>query len=545
MIGDPPVGTQQYGRLPGARNEANRVANLLTARRFEVTSLIPEDDADHSLEILNALFSDEYRIIHIAAHGVFDEDPERSGVVIGPNTVLSALSLRQLNSVPPLVFLNCCHLGAMDTDSRQFAASVSEQLIRDGVRAVVAAGWAVDDEAAAEFAKVFYEEMLRGRPFGEAVKLARRKIYYGFEARNNTWGAYQCYGDPGFKLVARRPDGDEKPPIAPKELADRLTEIAEWAADTQSAGLADLATKIDELLDDAPAEWHRSAANYAAGAAYGAVGDFEKAIKRYEAALKDNDAEAPIKLVEQLANLAGRRAIRLTEDQVSVEAAAGDPDEVAKLIQRAKQRLDLLLQLTESVERPLPMTENVERLRLMGAHHKRLAQANRSNLTALKQELGEARDYYAKARNAALPAVDPDTTINAALLDLLLVFAGKEATGPSGADLEKLIHDGLSEAQQRVNTKPSFWNRVAAPDAELFRGLRERDLDAHTDEVTELYQRAFDKRSTARERRSVIDHLWFLTVILERLAARRNADPKLEELSRACGEIHGNLSAQA
>jgi len=534
VIGDPPVGMKQYVRLPGAREEATLVANLLTARRFEVTSLIPEDDADHSLEILNALFSDEYRIIHIAAHGVYDDDPEQSGVVIGPNTVLSALSLRQLNSVPPLVFLNCCHLGAMDTQSRQFAASVSEQLIRDGVRAVVAAGWAVDDQAAARFAEVFYQEMLRGRPFGDAVKVARSDIYHGSEARNNTWGAYQCYGDPGFKLVARSPDGAGRTLVAPKELTDRLDKIRAWAANTQSAELGALAKEIDELLEETPAEWHGSAANYAAGAAYSEAGDFEKAITRYEAALAGKNAEAPIKLLEQLANLAGRRAVQLVEGQLSGKTPAADPDEIEGLIESAEQRLGLLLELTENIERPA----------LMAAHHKRLAQADRSNLTALKKHLSKARGYYARARDAGLPAVDPYTTINAALFDLLVVFAGQKATGPSGAALQTAIDDSLAEARQRVSSDPSFWNRVATPDAELFRGLWERDLAARADEITELYQRAFDKRSTARERRSVIDHLWFLSVILERLAARRNADLRLEELSRACGEIHSNLNTQ-
>ena len=69
-----------------------------------------------------------------------------------------------------------------------------------GVRAVVAAGWAVDDDAAALFARTFYERMLSGVPFGRAVHQARAEVYRRFP-RSNTWGAYQCYGDPDWKLV--------------------------------------------------------------------------------------------------------------------------------------------------------------------------------------------------------------------------------------------------------------------------------------------------------------------------------------------------------
>ena len=49
----------------------------------------------------------------------------------------------------------------------RLAASISEELIRIGVRAVVAAGWAVDDQAARLFATEFYNEMLSGIGSGD------------------------------------------------------------------------------------------------------------------------------------------------------------------------------------------------------------------------------------------------------------------------------------------------------------------------------------------------------------------------------------------
>jgi hypothetical protein len=54
------------------------------------------------------------------------------------------------------------------------AASISRQLIENGVRAVVAAGWAVDDNAAHEFATTFYSGLLDGRDLGSAALDARR-----------------------------------------------------------------------------------------------------------------------------------------------------------------------------------------------------------------------------------------------------------------------------------------------------------------------------------------------------------------------------------
>ena len=61
-----------------------------------------------------------------------------------------------MRRVPDLVFINCCYLGLVEAppgtpptgQQRAFprlAANVATEFIRMGVRAVVAAGWAVDD----------------------------------------------------------------------------------------------------------------------------------------------------------------------------------------------------------------------------------------------------------------------------------------------------------------------------------------------------------------------------------------------------------------
>ena len=87
-----------------------------------------------------------------------------------------------MSTAPELVFINCCHLGKIPenverTPYTSLAASLAEQLIRNGVRCVVPAGWAVDDGAAKTFAHKFYDSMLEGVPFGEAVRLARGETY--------------------------------------------------------------------------------------------------------------------------------------------------------------------------------------------------------------------------------------------------------------------------------------------------------------------------------------------------------------------------------
>jgi hypothetical protein len=138
-----------------------------------------------------------------------------------------------MRTVPELVFVNCCYLAARDTgelltrdnaqpgtyDRSRFAAGVAEELIKIGVRCVIAAGWAVEDGPAMAFATAFYEALLRGQRFIDAVSEARIAAY---ALGGNTWGAYQCYGDPDW--VFRRAGADAQAPARP--VAEEFAGVA-------------------------------------------------------------------------------------------------------------------------------------------------------------------------------------------------------------------------------------------------------------------------------------------------------------------------------
>jgi hypothetical protein len=221
VIGNPPGG-DGYSDLPAARVEAEQVAACLGAdgAGYQVRSLIWGDAGVKATglpmpggrawsDVVKALYRYEYRIIHIAAHGAFNlNDPAHSGVVIGPGHCMTAQTVRQLPTVPELVFLNCCHTGGLGggsqaggvPDVNRLAASIARGLIGIGVRAVVAAGWAVADDAATLFSTTLYDQLLvKSVGFGKAVHEARRMVK-DQAGSSMTWAAYQCYGDPEFRL---------------------------------------------------------------------------------------------------------------------------------------------------------------------------------------------------------------------------------------------------------------------------------------------------------------------------------------------------------
>ena len=212
VIGEPQVDKTVYAALPGARSEAEAVAEALSGPgglgAERVNALIDDNDAT---SIINALFERRYRIVHVAGHGEPIQRDEATGkiiamggVVLSGGSFLGPDEIRSMRTVPELVFVNCCHLAARDAgqtlrtlNRAEFAWGVADSLIEIGVRCVIAAGWAVDDGPAKVFAQTFYREMLNRQPFISAVATAREAAWN--EDRNsNTWAAYQAYGDPNW-----------------------------------------------------------------------------------------------------------------------------------------------------------------------------------------------------------------------------------------------------------------------------------------------------------------------------------------------------------
>lgn len=322
VIGEPLADPARYPRLEGARREAIAVAAELSAPgrgipAERVHALVDQADAQ---TIINALFARPYRIVHVAGHG---EAGANGGVVLsGDGIYLGSAEVEAMRVVPELVFLNCCHLAAREAtialpsyDRAQFAANIAESLIRVGVRCVVAAGWAVEDNPAADFAAHFYQTLLIGGRFIDAVGAGRAAALRA-NPSGNTWAAYQCYGDPEWTW--RREGIDAQRPTQP--LSDELAGVAspvsltlalETLAIQGELGGRAPAYLLDRLRflesEFAPLWGAMGAVAEAFGVAYAAAQDVDKAIGWYQAALSAQDRSASLRTADRLAELLSRR----------------------------------------------------------------------------------------------------------------------------------------------------------------------------------------------------------------------------------------------
>ena len=540
--------------LEGAGNEAQTVVNVLRQNGYDCEEAIGGEKA---VDIINKLYRSLYRIVHIAAHGVYDEKTRdggsRSGVVLSDGLLITAAEIGAMETVPDLVFLNCCHLAKADARPVAFnrlAYSISRELIEMGVRAVVAAGWAVDDGAARVFAEEFYSQILRNRPFGDAVFAARSRTHEEFPGLN-TWGAYQAYGDPGFVIDPLRDRADSEAvegwkPVTQEELMQRLRELATKAASGEPPSTErsrELAGAVDMALQSCPDAWKSlPAVRFALGEVYAELGEayFEKAREQYLAAIRPEDRSGgvPIRAIEQLANLEARTG-HTTANAVLITTALG---RLEGLVQLAATTLD---RAEENNGAESPALSNPERAALLGSAYKRLAAVLAGNLRQDQNKDGgdvllaleRAIDWYAKA------GTQPYQVLNLLALEAVRDFDKAEPTS-----LDRVRGCAL-QARAAWRANPDFWNAVMPADALITERLLDRSFgskgrsgETSFTEVQKTYADALAHvPGTSRELDSVVQHLRILQVLFE---AQGHLNPRQAGRARLIAERLDLLAQQ-
>lgn len=571
VIGDPP---SRFQRLLAAEREASQVAGLLQQDGFQVTAMIRRETAAN----LNALFSDSYRVLHVAAHGVFRHGDEKvTGMVLGDDAFLTPEAIEQLRRVPELVFLNCCHLGRIEAQDAagsagrgpaerapelegrpEIASNLAWQLIRMGARAVVAAGWAVNDAAAAAFAETFYRCLLGGYPFGDAVLEARAKAFKDHDT-TNTWGAYQCYGDPDYRLrpSQRRLAAPQHPGgkrwVDPEELLIELENLAEDAVTAAVHGLAPQRERLAKLVEEIPVHWLARAEILAAlGRAHSELDLFPQAVSYYERALCAEQASFPAQAIEQLANLEGRWAVVLKKERS--EASTGSEEEErtdqSRVLGSGGERRvpeDLLDSAELRLTQLLALCPTVERLSLLGSLNKQRAQVV-SEAELRDAALKKMAECYEKAHRRALEAsggLDPYPLLNWLAAE---VVHGWRTRRSGLADLEHWTRLAAEQADKKDREDPSFWHLATVADCALLRGVASGELVEHRREILDLYRRAWARGGTPRMARTVLEHVDFFVATLEvaedeeRGKRRTDKEQEREALCRTLESLRQELA---
>ena len=495
VVADPDL-QQFYAQLPGALEEGRHVYDLLCANNYQAEKLFNSSAS----EIFKAMMCNNYQVIHLAGHGVFNaDDPSATGMVVGKDAFLTVAEIAQMGTVPELVFVNCCFLGKTDVntdeltqDRYRLAANIGTQLIENGVKAVVAAGWAVDDSAALTFAEEFYRQMFGGGTFGEAVKKARKKVYTEHGNRSNTWGAYQCYGDPFFKLDNGKSlsAGEELDFVMAEEAEIKLTNLVNQIESGHGNNERDLRLlrKIMEAAERAgitnPVIREREARILVM------LNRYEEAIEKFRILAASEEAEFMVSALEQYLNTRVK-FINKELDNKGIEWASAEMESVIEDLNALNR-----------------FGKTSERLSLLASAYKRqiAIYGSRQKAKALKSLQAAAQTYreaYEKVRMAY-----PFTNWVQLQAIYLLTTAGtkKDEYAAFVQTVQPLIKEFLEKYEAGKAQINNFWDRATHANLMLTRfllGIRGNDVK----KVAKAYQELWDWAGNDNNRTREIEHL--------------------------------------
>lgn len=537
-------------QLPGAREEGMMVKDTLENVGYPTTSLIgtgPES-------IVKNFFCNDYSIIHLAGHGVYNsKSPKKSGMVIGKDIFLTVFEIQQMPVVPELVFVNCCHLGYTNSEDEKFyrdryklAANIGTELISIGVKAVIAAGWAVNDAAALDFAQVFYSGMFAGDNFGDAIKNARNYIYEKHPG-NNTWGAYQCYGDPFFKLKGITGGSGSWSPsyIVPQEAEihlDNMLNQLQMATSGEKDHLAELntiLTAVDRDVFRTPQIIERVAKIYQELAMY------IEANGNYEELLRKENAEFSFSCMEKYCNTRSKQYIREI-----FESENTTPDLKKEAYQKTERVISDLSVL-------LFAGETGERHNLLGSAYKRLAMLapdSKKRTNAYKSAIS----HYERAYSNEYNSNKTYSLVNSIELACLLVFneAIKDG-GEFSVEKKKYKLRSFSEAKQtlielenkleeRSNIDDlDYWDLIASLNIDLclLLVIEDETMESKWDEVTKNFKNIWRKAGSEAKKAAELEHLEFLTQSLNAIAGVKGEGYKPQkDLETRINELRASIS---
>lgn len=570
VIGEPacPPG---FPRLPGAWREATAVAQKLRQGRLDgqVTSLIrevPTEPGFDAASIIKALVAHDWRIIHIAGHGAPASEGGGGGVVLSDDTYFGSDEIANMRVVPSLVFVNCCHLAATvpgqllaaqltPYERALRAASTAERLIEKGVRCVVAAGWAVDDGAAELFATEFYQQLISGKRFIDAVAAARRKAWQ-YAPDGTTWAAYQCYGDPDWKLersfdraIVKLPPATRPEVPAPTRAGDdERAEADEFAGICSALGLtlaletvitnarykdeplAACERKVTDLERRFGATWGDvGVVAEAFGMAWAEARNLDKAIAWNERAVSANDGTASIRAMEQLGNarvlaawermigvLAGLQDLMRQAQSDEPGAAAAQEQVNATLgaaAQPARHQVKTALEQLQNLNKIQP---SLEREALCASACKRLAMVEyiagkESDAEAAVREMGR---HYKRAEVLGRRADDMQwfyPALNGVIADVVETLRDK-----SRARFNPAVTEDLRTAiGAKIHSEPDFQSVVGQIELSLYCALASESLATELVPILEQFDDLYLRAKAPRFWDSVRDQFDFVLLLCQ------------------------------
>ena len=194
-------GLPTFDRLRASRREADTIVELAGKG-----NAVEELDFDSSRETATSDALSQYRIVHIATHGLLNSrNPELSGLVFSlvdrqgkpQNGFLEAQEIYNLKLGADLVVLSACQTALGKEIRGEGLVGLTRGFMYAGVPRVVASLWKVPDQATTELMQKFYRGILQ-QGLQPAAALRAAQVSMWKESRRSApyyWAGFTLQGD--------------------------------------------------------------------------------------------------------------------------------------------------------------------------------------------------------------------------------------------------------------------------------------------------------------------------------------------------------------
>jgi CHAT domain-containing protein len=150
------------------------------------------------LNLQNELRSTPFSVVHLATHGEFSSDPEKTFILTSDKLVkvkefdnlLRVSDQRKSKSIQLLV-LSACKTAEGD---KRAALGLAGIAVRAGARSTLATLWSVDDRSTADVMSEFYRQLNAGVNKAEALQRAQLAVFANDKTPSN-WAPYVLVGN--------------------------------------------------------------------------------------------------------------------------------------------------------------------------------------------------------------------------------------------------------------------------------------------------------------------------------------------------------------
>lgn len=196
--------TWNTGRIPrllASREEAEAITDLTS-----VSANLKAIGFDANKSALTSVDLSQFRIIHIATHGILDsKHPELSGLLLSrfdkdgrpKEGFLRLDDIYNLSLSASMVVLSACNTGLGKDVRGEGLVGLVHGFMYAGTSRVVASLWKVDDDATAQLMTHFYREMFQaGKSPAAALRAAQIEMWNQKRWRSPYfWAAFVLHGD--------------------------------------------------------------------------------------------------------------------------------------------------------------------------------------------------------------------------------------------------------------------------------------------------------------------------------------------------------------